>query len=143
MSFTVRAVPQGYRERIFRWLVERTDARLTDNARGIACIDERDGRIVGMVTYDRWTKNSCEVSIAIETAAAWRRLARPAFAYPFLEAQKGVILCGISDHNARSLAFVRHLGFRELCVVRDQIAVGVDLHLFEMRREECRFLKES
>lgn len=140
--FVVRAVapgPDGKRD--FRWLTERTEACLTGKARGIECVDERDGRVVAMMVYDQLTHNSCFGHLAIDVPAAWRRLARPTFEYPFRQLGKGVMFCGISHLNDRSLALVRHLGFREIARFRDFVNVGVDMLFFEMRRETCRWLE--
>ena len=40
-------------------------------------------------------------------------------------------------------ALVEHLGFRRVATLRDAVAEGIDMLIYEMRREECRFLKET
>jgi RimJ/RimL family protein N-acetyltransferase len=135
--FAVRAAKD------FRWLCERTESNLTWKARGIECVDERDGKIVGQVAYDNPTPNACTGHIALAFPAVWRRLLYPTFEYPFLEADKGVLVIAVASDNARSLRLVRRCGFRVLCVVRDYVRVGIDMVQFEMRREECRFLRRT
>lgn len=132
MSFTVRAT------RDFRWLCERTGSCLTEKARGIECVNESG--IVGQVAYDQWTENACMGHVAVEVAAAWRRILSPAFQYPFVQANKGLILTLVNSTNERSLRLMDRLGFRKAHTIEDAVRVGEHLILFEMRREDCRFL---
>jgi hypothetical protein len=118
----------------------RTGSTLGGDARGIVAISERDGAIRGMLAYDGWTENACTVHLALETPAAWRRLVRPAFEAPFVEWRRGLLLCGINEHNTRSLNLVQHCGFSRICHVKDSIRVGTGMVWFQMRRENCRFL---
>lgn len=138
MGFRVLAVPQS----ALAWLEERTGAVLTRQARGIAAVDAA-GRIRGMVAYDNWTENSAQCHMATETPVAWRTLARPAFAYPFVQAGRGVLIGIIRARNTPSLRMATHLGFEVLQRLKDAGAVGEDLVVLQMRRQDCRWLKEA
>lgn len=122
------------------WLVARTSCGLTPAAAAIKATDA-GGRIVGMVGYDNWTENACQAHMAVATPMAWRALVRPAFAYPFLQAGKGVILAVIPAGNARSVDLASRFGFMVTHRVRDGWAVGEDLICLEMRRENCRWIQ--
>lgn len=126
----------------FAWLEQRTGCVLTRNARAIEAVDG-EGRVRGMVGYDGWTENAVQAHMAVETPSVWRSLLRPAFSYPFLEAGKGLLLGVIPAHNGRSVRLVRRLGFRMAHEVRDGWAQGDSLLLFEMRRDECKWLQRS
>lgn len=132
--FVVRAT------RDFGWLCERTGSCLTPRVRGIECVNETTGAIVGQVAYDQWTENACMAHVAVDVALAWRRLLGPAFEYPFVEAKRGLILTSVNSTNARSLRLMGKLGFLKTHTIRDAVSVGEHLVLFEMRREDCRFL---
>lgn len=125
------------------WIAERTGAAYSVNARAIEAYDEKTGRTVGMMGYDSFTHNSAQISIALDVPAAWRRLARPAFEYPFLELKRGVLIALVSSANERSLHLTAHVGFRTAHKIRDAILPGVDLVLFEMRREDCPWLEDA
>lgn len=135
--FAVRAT------RDLRWIAERTGAAYSVNARAIEAIEEKSGRTVGMVGYDSFTHNSVQISIALDVPAAWRRLRHPAFEYPFQELKRGVLIALVSSANARSLNLTAHVGFRTTHKIRDAILPGVDLVLFEMRREDCPWLEAA
>jgi hypothetical protein len=122
-----------------QWIVERTQCWLTGGARGIKCVDD-SGKIRGMVAYDLWTVNSCQAHMAVDTPIAWRRLIPEVFRYPFVQAGKGVIIGAIPSINPRSMDTARSLGFRETYRVTDGWSQGEDMVLFEMRKDECRWL---
>lgn len=125
-----------------RWIEARTGCVLTRNAKGIEAVDAK-GNVRGQVAYDCWTDNAVQAHMAVDTPVAWRSLVRPAFEYPFSQAGKSVILGIIPAGNARSIHLARRLGLRETHRVRDGWARGEDLVVLEMRREECRWLKEA
>lgn len=135
---TVRAAPPEH----FPWIMERTGCGLTQGTRAIEAVDST-GRIVGMVAYDNWTPNSVQAHMAVEYAAVWRSLKGPAFSYPFEECGRSVLLGVITADNERSAELARSFGFTEAHRIRDGWAAGVDLIVFEMRRNECRHITQT
>lgn len=125
----------------FAWLVERTQCGVTEGFRAIKAVDA-EGRTRGMVGYDAWTENAVQAHMAVDSPMAWRTLLRPAFAYPFEECGLGLILAVIPADNAKSVRLAKHFGFQEVWKLRDGWAAGVDLMFLEMRRDDCRWLKE-
>lgn len=123
----------------FAWIAERTGCVPGPGFRAIKVVDSR-GKIRGMVGYDGWTENAVQAHMAVDTPVAWRSLVRPAFSYPFEEAGRGIILATISARNLRSVHLALRFGFRLLHRIKDGQAVGRDLLLLEMRREQCRWL---
>lgn len=123
------------------WLCQRAGCVLTGNAKGVAVKDSQ-GRTRGVVGYDGWTPNSVQCHMAVNTPVAWRALLRPAFAYPFEEAGRRVILAVIPAGNVRSVHLAKRFGLRETHRVRDGWAPGEDLVLLEMRAEECPWLRQ-
>lgn len=123
-----------------KWIVDATNCVLTPAARAIKAVDAA-GAIRGMVAYDWWTENAVYAHMAVDTPIAWRSLIPECFRYPFEQCGKSVILAFIPAHNEKSWDFAGHLGFRIVHTVRDGWAKGDDLHLLELRREDCRFLR--
>lgn len=124
------------------WLCERANVAPSPGLMAIEALD-RNGQIAGMVGYDGWTEGSCCMHIALASPAALRTLIRPAFGIPFVELGRRVTLAMVLATNARSLALCHHVGFRDLCRIRDAWKPGVDMVLLEMRREWCRYIPEE
>lgn len=132
----VRAAPSEH----YDWIARRAHLAVGGSFRAIEGVDE-SGRIVAMVGYDGWTPNSCAMHVAVENPMAFRRMVRPAFGIPFAEAGRRVVVCGVLSTNLASLKIVKHLGFKPFGVLRDGWAEGVAIHYFEMRREDCRWIR--
>lgn len=134
----VRAAPPEH----YGWIAERASLVPGPAFRAIEAVDEA-GKIHGQVGYDGWTPNAVCMHVALEHPAALRHLLRPGFGIPFCELGREVALACVLSTNARSLALVPRLGFRFAYRVRDGWRRGVDLVWFEMRREDCRYVKEE
>lgn len=128
--------------RSFGWLHERTGCAMSADFRAVEAVDAR-GHIRGMVGFDAWTPASCQAHMAADTPIAWRYLLPAACEYAFVEAGKDVVLGIIPGHNARSLALAKHMGFSEVCRLADAWSAGIPLVVHEMRRTDCRWLKEA
>ena len=133
----VRAAPPEH----FRYLNERAGVAITPTFKAIEAIDEK-GTVHGMFGYDGWTPNAVVMHVALDTAVALRHLLRPAFGYPFVQLGLGVALCAIRGDNVRSLRLTEHVGFRRVYTIRDCFGVGIDQMIFELRREECRWIEQ-
>jgi hypothetical protein len=134
----VRAAPPEH----YGWIAQRAQLVPGPSFRAIEAVDEQ-GRIHGMVGYDGWTENMVCVHIALDHPGALRHLIKPGFGIPFLELGRGVLVAQVLSTNERSLRLMTRLGFTYLSRVRDGWAKGVDVCLFEMRREDCRFIEKE
>lgn len=136
MALLVRVAPQEH----YGWLVMRSRCVLTADFRALEAVDP-SGLVVGMVGYDTWRPNSVRMHAALSTPAVGRALLVPAFAFPFLVCGVGLVTATMPASNARSAALARALGFRETHRIRDGFAVGNDMVLHEMTKDECRWLR--
>lgn len=130
------ATPEEY-----SWLLGRVGYTPTASFRALAAVDNT-GRVRGMVGFDSWTENSAQAHFAVDTPMALRELAPAAFEYVFHQAGRGVLVGVVREDNARSRRATKHLGFKEAYRIRDGAAAGVALLLYELRREECRYLPQ-
>lgn len=118
-----------------KWLIERVGCAATDDLRAIVAVDA-SGQIRGATAYDFWTATSVQCHMAAETPMAWRALLPAALEYPFLEADKRVLLAAIRSSNHKSLSVAKHIGFKECYRVKDGFDIGDDLCFMEMRRDD-------
>lgn len=131
----VKAAPPAH----YPWIAQRARLGISSTFRALEAVEH--DRILGMVAYDGWTPNSCAVHVAIDDWRALRRLVRPAFLLPFRELDKGVVVASVLSTNSKSLRLVDGLGFESVGKIADGFERGVDLHIFEMRRENCRWVR--
>jgi hypothetical protein len=100
------------------------------------------GEIVCMAGFDQWTPNSCMTHLWIRRPGdLTRKFIVEVFRYLFLTCNLGVIYGLTPKSNAAALGFNEKLGWDAVLTVKDGYAVGVDLVLQVMRREDCRWIK--
>ena len=128
------------------WIASRAGLSLHAGFMALEAMDDA-GRIVGMVGFDGWTPSSVALHVALDTPSALRHLIYPVFGLVFDPEPEG---CGkrrinltVLSTNTRSLALVKHLGFKETHRVKDGWDLGVDIVVFEMRREHCRWIRHE
>jgi hypothetical protein len=131
------AIPADY-----AWIASRAKLAITPQFRAIKAVDA-GGQIRGMVGFDGWTPNAVSLHIALTSPLALRCLIGPAFGIAFKEFGRGVALAMVLSDNAESLRLVRKAGFREKHRIRDGWTVGTDMVMFEMRKDECRWLADG
>jgi hypothetical protein len=125
----------------YAWIAKRANLRVGADFRAIKASDATGIR--GMVGYDGWAPNSVSMHIALDSPAALRSLLRPAFRIPFLEFRFGTVTALVLSTNERSMRLVEHVGFSEAGRLKDGWAKGVDQVIYQMRREDCRWLSDG
>ncbi len=126
----------------YPWICERARLALTPGFQALEAVTP-DGRILGMVAYDGYRPNSVCMHVALERPSAARHLIVPAFRAAFLDLNRGIVYGQVLSSNPRALDLDLHLGFREVARLKDAWEPGIDIHVLEMRREECRWLTEK
>lgn len=132
----VQAAPPEH----FPWFTQRTGYPITQDFRAIEAVDDA-GEPLGMIGFDHWCPNSAQVHVALDTPAAVLPLLHKAFAYPFIQAGRGVLIAMVAEMNRKSLKLAKALGFKPVHRVADGWSPGVDVWILEMRRENCRWLR--
>lgn len=123
----------------YPWIAQRAGLVVGDGFRAIEVVDGE--RILGMVGFDGWTPNACALHIAIESPIALRKLARQGFRTVFVGLCRRVALASVLSTNKRSRRLVEGLGFRLLTSIKDGWEPGIHMMIYEMRREDCRWLE--
>lgn len=109
----------------------------TAHVKGIAQVI--GGQTKAVVVYDRWTENSVEMHIWIQRMTPG--FVRAAFEYPFIQGGRGLVIGVTPGNNAAALAMNKRLGFKIVHTIRDGNAVGEDLIIQEMRKNDCRWIR--
>ena len=139
---TIRAAPPDHH----RWIAERAKLALHPEFMAIEAVDS-EGRIVGMVGFDGWLPQAVCLHIACESPIALRRLLPAAFGAAFAPPPAGfgkvAAIAPVLSTNEKSLRLVRAAGFRHAYTGRDWSGPGLNYEVFEMRREECRYVPRN
>jgi hypothetical protein len=119
---------------VWQWLNKRTRLPWSTDLRCLAVM-RPDGTIAAAVGYNAWTHSSCWMHVAFDGPhGLTRRLWEAAFRYPFVECGMEAVY-GLTPKNLDdALAMNERLGFR-------RIVETIDCVMFEMRHDECRWLK--
>lgn len=125
----------------FQYLVDRAGVFPSPVFSAIEAVDAT-GAVHGMFGYDGWTDNAVVMHMALDNPACLRHLLHPAFLYPFAQLNLGIALCAIRGDNLRSLRLAERMGFREVYRIKNCYGGGTDQMIYEMRREECRWLQQ-
>lgn len=99
-----------------------------------------DNEIMGMVGLDAWTNNSVQAHICIEDVRCTRLLLRSSFQYCF-DNDRNVVVGVTPGDLPRAEKFMKGIGFKEICRIKDGNAQGVDTIISEVRAETCRWAK--
>lgn len=114
--------------------------KLRDDAKCIG--HERGGRLVSVVGFDTFAQNDCMVTLASDGSRRWmtRDFAAVSLAFPFLQCGFSRISSLVSEHNTAAMRYDLKFGWRLEGRLRKAGAMGEDLFLLGMLREECRWI---
>lgn len=100
------------------------------------------GELLAMVGFDDWTSNSVQMHVWLKNPHAISRdLICECFRYAYEVANVGIVIGVTPCNNTAALELNRRLGFRRVYTLKDGFALGTDLAIQELRREECRWLR--
>lgn len=105
---------------------------------------EKDGCITAVVVYNNYIRaNSIDMHVVSSVAGKW--LTRPflatVFAYPFEQLGVRRVTARIGANNPKAEHFLRSLGFTHEGTIRKGWEPNIDLLIYGLLKEECRFLE--
>lgn len=134
-------IQTAHQEILARWLCEKIGYMPTPYIRCIGNVT-KEGKILGVVGFDSWNGASCQMHIAGEGNWLTRELLHATFDYVFNVADLNVVLGFVPSTNTKALRFDKHVGFVEVSRIKDGTPEG-DMVILELRRENCRYLREK
>ena len=116
------------------WFLDRNPIDATAGIKGIVAMSDKG--IQGMLVFDTWTENSCQVHIAIDSPMSLRAgLVEEGFRYVFEDTGRDILYGITPANNEKALKFNERVGFIEVFRLKDAHERGVDLIIQEVRRE--------
>ena len=129
--------------RLIAWAAERIGVEwFSHDARAIGL--ERDGELVAVVVFDRFSEHDCHMHVASDGTKRWlvREYLTACFVYPFVQLGLRRVTGLVPASNAAALKFDQNLGF--LIEGYHHQALGDDdLITLGMLRENCRFIPKE
>ena len=124
------------------WIKERAQCVRCEDTVGMTAYC--DGELVGAVAFDTWSYNSCVIHIAFEDFLTFKHgWPEAVFGYIFNQCDKGVIIGHTPASNVKALRFNKHIGFVELCRIKDGYEEGIDVVIQEYRKENCKYIRNE
>jgi hypothetical protein len=129
--------------RDWRWVNEQVGIKQCEDTGGIMAIDTETNETVGACIMDNWTQNSVQCHFMIVNPIVLK--------HKFLECCFDVMFnaCGVKyvyglvpSNNEKAVKLNKHLGFTVKACMEEAFEVGVDYLLFELKRENCRFVNQ-
>lgn len=91
---------------------------------------------------DHWTPNSVHVHMRVVPGHMSPNFCREVFKYIFVTCGQGLAIGATPAHNTQALRFARAMGFEPKYRIKDGWAIGDDIVISELRKENCKFLRK-
>ena len=122
------------------YMPQNARPNIGQDTKGIVARDD-EGVPQAICVMDSWSYNSCMIHLWIENAFVLRHgFAEEVFNYIFNTCGRNLVIAVMPDDNEKVVRFNKHIGFKEVCRVKDGYKVGVDYVISECRKENCRYL---
>lgn len=119
---------------VWNWLRKRTMLPWSTDLRCIGVMRD-DGSIAGAVGFNGWSEHAVWMHVAFDSEhSLTRSLLQAAFKYPFIECGRNAVYGLTPKRLEDAWRLNEKLGFR-------RIAETCDGYIFEMTKDECRWLK--
>lgn len=124
------------------FLCQKLEIQPTSGMRGVALTV--DGEAVLIVGYDNWTDGAVSMhQWAKHPKYFGRDILRESFRFAFEIGDKLVAVATVRSDNPRALAVDKKIGFSEVAVIPDAYGAGIDMHILQLRRDNCRWYRHG
>jgi len=114
----------------------------TSELRGLTYVSDGPPRMI--VLFDCWTENTVTLHQWCEAPRYFsRQMIRETFRYAFEDGDKGIVIGTVRSDNPTVLRLDLGLGFETVGVIKDAYGPGIDMHILQLRRDNCRWYKPN
>jgi len=126
--------------RAFAFCLKYISITRTKQQKGI-CLMKGD-EVIAAAVYDEYNGQNIFVHLAGKPGRKWlnREFLKWGFDYPFNQLGVKRLTAWVHADNLESVRFVEHIGFRREATLEKAGPGGVDVYIFVMFREECRYV---
>lgn len=96
------------------------------------------------IGFDSFIGKTCQIHVVnFQKKYTPRKLLFAVFDYAFNKACVETLLGVVNSNNEEAMKYDKNLGFKEVYRLKDMHDDGGDLVLFEMKKADCRFIREK
>ena len=100
--------------------------------------------IMAVCMLDSWTKGAVQIHFATGSKVGLKhKLIKEVMNFVFNTADRSTIICVIGADNKKAMKIAMHVGFEALATIHDGQSKGVDSVMFQMRKDNCRWIKRN
>jgi len=136
----VTYVPFSF-EKHGRWAKELIHPLFCEDTKGV--VAEKDGKPVGAIILDSWTKTSVQCHVGVENVMCLRKLQYEVADYVFNVCGRKLLIGLTPANNEKAIRINKTFGVKEHTRIPNAFEEGVDYIVYLMTKEDCRFLKRA
>lgn len=126
------------------WAQSVLGVKWCEDTQGIVAIDRDTQAPLGLCVMDSWTHTSVQIHIAIMRPMVLRHGFLEEIAdHVFNRCGRDIMIGLVPSNHEKALKLDKHIGFTETYRVKDGFDRGIDYVVMELRREDCRWLKND
>ena len=111
---------------------------------GVMAVDADTGELLAAGIADTFSYSACNVHLIIKNPLVLRHgFFEEVFNYIFNTCDRAVVVGIVPGHNKKALKLNKHLGYSELCRIKDGFKLGTDYVILELRKEDCRWIPQN
>lgn len=135
MTYAVVSDPDA----AYAFLFEKLGLERSSSFKGI--VQLRNDEVIAAVGYDTFNHQNIFMHVASNGSGRWgtRHLLHEAFKYPFVTCKCGRVSAWVEANNYASRRLVSNLGFAPEATLEKAGRDGVDVLIYRMFRQECRY----
>jgi len=124
------------------WINRALPIMQVEDTSGLVAIS--DNKPVGALILDNWTETSVQGHFYIKDPMVLRSdFLEYCCDYVFNVRDRKALYALVPGNNEKALKLDVHMGFTEKCRFEGAFAEGVDYVIMELKRENCKYLKEA
>ena len=97
-----------------------------------------------VIGFDGFIGKTCQIHVVnFQKKYTPRKLLFAVFDYAFNTAGVETLIGVVNSNNEEAMKYDQNLGFKEVCCLEGMHDDGGDLVLFQMKKADCRFIREK
>ena len=124
-----------------KWAKLLVEMVLCEDTKGI--VAERNNVPIGVIILDSWTHNSVQCHIGVTDPLCLTKIPYIVAEYVFITAGRKMLIGLTPSNKEKAIRLNKHFGFTEITRIPDAYADGIDYIIYQMKKEDCKYLPKE